>query len=850
MAGVNVVLSAQTQKYISEINKAKNSGDKSMNSMGQKAKDMGDKVTSAFNSPSAAINGFLGRLGPVGLAIGAVGGASVGLGIQLANMGQQVLETQKKMESLAKQNNMSVEAINKYGLAVSTTGMDFEKFADILKDVNDRTGDYLSTGGGAMMDYFDTIQGKLKRTADDFRGLSAIDTLKMINQDLIDVGASQAQITFVMESISSDASKLTGILRMSESEMDNMLKSYAVNRATLSSQVANDIQATQSNMEMLQNNFNAAMANSFRGLITLANRMTKAASDALYGISEGSKRQTIIGDYTNNKMEINSGNSQDFLDSAQDIQAQNRIDARARATSEVSGLPFGDEYWKKVDKLYNQYMEESNAKLANDVIKASDIQNAARINSEGKGTGGNAVAPSVKNAQEANQQLQTLNEQRTNILKEQGRLETQLQNAIGVETKKALEGQITNQKDLLSKNAESIKVVNGQIASYQKEATDKAEAGAKKRLQAQAFLAKSEEESAKAAHEVMIAQLKDYLKDGSLTKAEYDQAEIIAEQKLQDKLLEIKKKKAAAEEKILTEAYNKKQSIRDLELQFATDSKTQADIELEIQKAKVEEAYRIDQSANGNKVLSEQDKNNKLAELDRNHKLDQQERDDEYITSEATRKLENAELERELILQQYDQGLIDKDEANRLLVESDQKVTVAKRDMVMEQLGLMSELFRGSSQLAKEGSKQQKILFALEKSSAIASLGVQMWEKWGKAENWGEKAMILGQYGGAIASTAAVTLGQFHDGTDEVSETGSYILKQGERVIQPTANKDLTSYLENNKSSGSGFTTINSDFIVQGNLDGADESRFIHMCLQHRDIISGAVRQSNMETGN
>lgn len=850
MAGVNVVLSAQTQKYIDEINKAKNSGDKSMNSMGQKAKDMGDKVTSAFNSPSAAINGFLGRLGPVGLAIGAVGGASVGLGIQLANMGQQVLETQKKMESLAKQNNMSVEAINKYGLAVSTTGMDFEKFADILKDVNDRTGDYLSTGGGAMMDYFDTIQGKLKRTADDFRGLSAIDTLKMINQDLIDVGASQAQITFVMESISSDASKLTGILRMSESEMDNMLKSYAVNRATLSSQVANDIQATQSNMEMLQNNFNAAMANSFRGLITLANRMTKAASDALYGISEGSKRQTIIGDYTNNKMEINSGNSQDFLDSAQDIQAQNRIDARARATSEVSGLPFGDEYWKKVDKLYNQYMEESNAKLANDVIKASDIQNAARINSEGKGTGGNAVAPSVKNAQEANQQLQTLNEQRTNILKEQGRLETQLQNAIGLETKKALEGQITNQKDLLSKNAESIKVVNGQIASYQKEATDKAEAGAKKRLQAQAFLAKSEEESAKAAHEVMIAQLKDYLKDGSLTKAEYDQAEIIAEQKLQDKLLEIQKKKAAAEEKILTEAYNKKQSIRDLELQFATDSKTQADIELEIQKAKVEEAYRIDQSANGNKVLSEQDKNNKLAELDRNHKLDQQERDDEYITSEATRKLENAELERELILQQYDQGLIDKDEANRLLVESDQKVTVAKRDMVMEQLGLMSELFRGSSQLAKEGSKQQKILFALEKSSAIASLGVQMWEKWGKAENWGEKAMILGQYGGAIASTAAVTLGQFHDGTDEVSETGSYILKQGERVIQPTANKDLTSYLENNKSSGSGETIINSDFIVQGNLDSADEDRFIQLCLQHRDIISGAVRQSNMETGN
>lgn len=51
--------------------------------------------------------------------------------------------------------------------------------------------------------------------------------------------------------------------------------------------------------------------------------------------------------------------------------------------------------------------------------------------------------------------------------------------------------------------------------------------------------------------------------------------------------------------------------------------------------------------------------------------------------------------------------------------------------------------------------------------------------------------------------------GQAHSGMDSVPQSmnnKSFLLKAGERVIQPTANKDLTNYLSENKSGGGGHT--------------------------------------------
>ena len=53
-----------------------------------------------------------------------------------------------------------------------TVGIEQENLADILKDVNDRVGDFLQTGGGPMADFFKPVAPRVGVTADQFARLS------------------------------------------------------------------------------------------------------------------------------------------------------------------------------------------------------------------------------------------------------------------------------------------------------------------------------------------------------------------------------------------------------------------------------------------------------------------------------------------------------------------------------------------------------------------------------------------------------------------------------------------------------------------------------------------------------
>lgn len=840
MAGVDIVLSANTLKYLQDVKKAQKDSNSAFNNIGQGAQKMGQGVSDAFSSPQSAIQGFLSRLGPVGGIAAGVGVALVGMSAAALAAGNAVMVHQKQLEAMAKTSGLSVQAMNEQAIAASTVGVSMEQLGDILKDVNDKTGDYLSTGGGALQDYFDTIKGKINRTADDFRGLGSMEVLKMVQADLDQVGASAAQQTFVLESLASEASKLGPLLRMNEQEIKNMLDGYAVQRATLSQDTINDIQKTQNNIDMLQNNFNAALANSFSGLISLSSEMSKRISDTLYEVSEGAKKQNVIRAYSNGDMKINSANAKEFIDNADEIRSNVKMNSRARATKEVEGLPFGEEYWKKVDDLTNKYMNEAFSKIDADLAKAKDFKAAEVISSKSTGTAGAAKAPDTSTATASIASLKSLQDQRTSLMKEQGRLETQLQNTQGEASRKALEGRIADQKGLLEANAENIKAVNTKIAGFNAEAFSKRQA-------ALSSLAATEQQIAQYGYEKQLEQLKSYLQEGSLTQSEFNEAKLIAEKTLSDKLVDIKKKELDEKRKLAQQEYNDRVSQMNTIKDFATTQEEISNQELLIKRAAIEEAFRLDQEKGEYSILTEQDKNNKLAEIDREYELQRVERQNEHMASREEAQVLYYELERSLLEEQLANNQITQEEFNTQTLDSDRNLTNAKKDLALTQLQTLSNLFAGSAQLAEQGSKQQKVLFAMEKASTIASLGIEMWEKWGKAENWGEKAMVIAQYGGAIASAGAVTLGQFHSGTDEVSETGSYILKSGERVIQPEANKDLTSYLENKK--GSGDITVNSDFIYNNNGGGASDENAESEYYKHRDVILKAINLAKREQG-
>jgi len=89
--------------------------------------------------------------------------------------------------------NAAPEAFQRWAAGARTAGIGQEKLADILKDVNDRVGDFLTTGGGPIADFFEQVAPKVGVTAEAFARLSGPAALQFYVDTL---GLGQQEMTF------------------------------------------------------------------------------------------------------------------------------------------------------------------------------------------------------------------------------------------------------------------------------------------------------------------------------------------------------------------------------------------------------------------------------------------------------------------------------------------------------------------------------------------------------------------------------------------------------------------------------------------------------------------------------
>ncbi|SNT17458.1 hypothetical protein SAMN05421763_105351 [[Luteovulum] sphaeroides subsp. megalophilum] len=165
----------------------------------------------AQSSLGAAAKAF-GALSAIGATVGA---AMTGIVVPTARAANEI-------SRLAQVANTTPQTLQRWSAASKSVGIEQEKLADILKDVNDKVGDFLSTGGGEMKDFFEKIAPKVGVTADQFRNLSGPQALQLYVSSLEKAGVSQAEMTFYMEAIANDATLLLPLLRNNGAEMDRL----------------------------------------------------------------------------------------------------------------------------------------------------------------------------------------------------------------------------------------------------------------------------------------------------------------------------------------------------------------------------------------------------------------------------------------------------------------------------------------------------------------------------------------------------------------------------------------------------------------------------------------------------
>ncbi|MGB9040781.1 MAG: transglycosylase SLT domain-containing protein [Acinetobacter calcoaceticus] len=149
----------------------------------------------------------------VGKSLTVLKGVVAGLSVaSVTSFALEVIRSGNEVDKLAKLANSSVSQFQYYSKGALTAGISVEKFADQMKDMQDRIGDFQQTGGGPLADFFENIAPLVGVTIQQFQKLSGPEALQLFYTSLEKVGATKNDIKFYMEQIISDSSQLIPLL--------------------------------------------------------------------------------------------------------------------------------------------------------------------------------------------------------------------------------------------------------------------------------------------------------------------------------------------------------------------------------------------------------------------------------------------------------------------------------------------------------------------------------------------------------------------------------------------------------------------------------------------------------------
>ncbi|MDO6589453.1 hypothetical protein DS901_06670 [Loktanella sp. D2R18] len=145
----------------------------------------------------------------------------------LAGLTVGVAANAQEIDNFARVANTTPEVFQRWAAGARTVGIEQDKLSDILKDMNDRVGDFAATGGGPMADFFENIAPRVGVTAASFRDLSGAQGLQLFVSSLEQANLSQAEMTFYMEAMAGDSTRLLPLLRDNAAAMDGFGESAA-----------------------------------------------------------------------------------------------------------------------------------------------------------------------------------------------------------------------------------------------------------------------------------------------------------------------------------------------------------------------------------------------------------------------------------------------------------------------------------------------------------------------------------------------------------------------------------------------------------------------------------------------
>ncbi|NEX89125.1 hypothetical protein G4923_10460 [Aeromonas rivipollensis] len=225
IADLRVLLSADLSSLPADVRSAANVL-KSYAADAKNAEDSTFNFGRSFNETAdllshksvAIVQGFSVVQGAV---LGLVGTAA-GLAASVSALAQQGRE----LEQMSLKAGVSVERMQELTYATEQYNGSGDKLADMLKDVQDKLGDFSATGGGEFKDWMENIAPKVGLTVTKLQQMAGPEALIAVQNAMDATNVSASEQVFYLESIANDVSTLQPLLRNNGAELQRLTGHY------------------------------------------------------------------------------------------------------------------------------------------------------------------------------------------------------------------------------------------------------------------------------------------------------------------------------------------------------------------------------------------------------------------------------------------------------------------------------------------------------------------------------------------------------------------------------------------------------------------------------------------------
>lgn len=721
----------------SNLQKALNDSEKKIDQFGKK---VGGGLGDAFSKAGKGLGAFNTGLLSVGT------GATLGISA-LGGLILKLNDVAKEMNQLSKQSGLSVEELQQLEKTFRSTGLGAEKFADINQDTLDKLSDSLRNGGGIGDDLKSVgldIQKYVKNITSKDGGIQSV--IEMF-YDLKKAGGTVADQKFLLESVASDTSKLTGVLDEYNNATDAMNAIHGQS-VTITNDVAASFETFNKNLTDLLPQGQKFLYDFIKPTIDELNTLYDFMNEdwdqtKLTNLLKGGFKDFIFG---------GDGVIPNFLRDQFDVGALEVNSAASTALanfkSDVDGMMKDSKDAEKNRQQQEAVLKQNQALADKKAAKAAD---ALRKKQE---AADKAAAAARKKAADER-------------IKAQSALDKAISDMTVDSNARQLAEFDRQQKELVKVIQNSAKTLGLSDAQLKALLTDQLASSASKRLQ-------------------MTNDMIGYSDPNQSLK---DTNNLIASGNLND-----------TQKSYLANQQNQRISGDN---PFSSAASDQQAIDLQ----------------NNTNAMN--------AELAQNDMLLQGHEDYEKRKAEITAKYNAQAI---TISNQNSQA--------QLQIFSDAATSLT---------GAMTAAFGESSGAAQAA-------FAISKGITMAQTVLSIQSALAQALATPFPASLaayaqVASLGMSIISTAkGASSGQFHGGVDELPssyDNKSFVLKKGERVIQPSANRSLIKFLDKQEKGGStaGDITVNAPLIIQGDVAGND-AKFNEMLKKHSNSVTQAVRSS------